>query len=161
MAIRDDLERFIRPSSDSRFRMAQALFGYRELWKWMGSYPGRTYRIRQLFFKQCGCSRPAAGWVSRGATGGNSIFGIGVDRKHEAGWFFPFRGPRRQVFVVGVEAKATIHCSQKVCVYSENTLNCRRELCRAIRIPHCLRRRAIYRSRGLPIHIASAAGTRR
>jgi hypothetical protein len=35
------------------------------------------------------------------------IFGMGVDRKHEAKWLFPFRGPRGQVFVRGVEVKAT------------------------------------------------------
>jgi hypothetical protein len=51
-----------------------------------------------------------------------SIFRIGVDRKHEVKWFFPFRGPRGQVFVRGVEVKATFLYSRKVYVYSENAL---------------------------------------
>jgi hypothetical protein len=28
---------------------------------------------------------------------------------HNAKWLFPIRGPHRQVFVCGVEAKATLH----------------------------------------------------
>jgi len=55
------------------------------------------------------------------------IFGMGVDRKHEAKWLFPFRGPRGQVFVGGVEVKATFYCSRKVYVYSDNALG----VCRA------------------------------
>jgi len=43
-----------------------------------------------------------------------SIFGINVDQKHDAKWLFPHRGSRGQVFVRGVEVKATSHCSQKV-----------------------------------------------
>jgi hypothetical protein len=35
---------------------------------------------------------------------------------------FSFPGPRGQVFVRGVEVKATFHDSRKVCVYSENAL---------------------------------------
>ena len=49
-----------------------------------------------------------------------SIFGIAVDRKHIPKWLFPLRGPLRQVFVAGVEVKATFHGSQKVYMYSEN-----------------------------------------
>jgi hypothetical protein len=37
-----------------------------------------------------------------------SSFGIGVDRKHELKWLFPQRGPCGQVFVRGVEVKATL-----------------------------------------------------
>jgi hypothetical protein len=40
---------------------------------------------------------------------GYSIFGIGVDRKHEAKWVFP-------------QEKATFDYSRKVYVYSENAL---------------------------------------
>jgi hypothetical protein len=36
--------------------------------------------------------------------------------------FFPYRGPQRQVFVAGVEVKATLHGLQEVYVYSENAL---------------------------------------
>jgi hypothetical protein len=52
-----------------------------------------------------------------------SIFGMGVDRKHNAKWLFSQWGPHGQVFVRGVEVKATFHCPQKVYVYSENALN--------------------------------------
>jgi hypothetical protein len=39
-----------------------------------------------------------------------SIFGIGVDRKHDARWLFP-------------QGKTTFHGSKKVYVYSENALD--------------------------------------
>jgi hypothetical protein len=51
-----------------------------------------------------------------------SILGIAVDRKHTLKWHFPQRGPQRQVFVAGVEVKATLHDPQKIYVYFENAL---------------------------------------
>jgi hypothetical protein len=38
---------------------------------------------------------------------GYSIFGIAVDRNLTLKWLFPYRGPHGQVFVRGVEVKAT------------------------------------------------------
>ena len=38
-----------------------------------------------------------------------SIFDSALYRILEAKWLFPHRGPQRQVFVVGVEVKATFH----------------------------------------------------
>jgi hypothetical protein len=61
-------------------------------------------------------------FVALTPAGGDSIFGIGVDRKHTLKWLFSQPGPHGRAFVRGVEVKATFHCSQKVYVYSENAL---------------------------------------
>jgi hypothetical protein len=41
------------------------------------------------------------------------IFGIAVDRNLTLKWLFSFRGPRRQVFVAGVEVKATFNALKR------------------------------------------------
>jgi hypothetical protein len=47
---------------------------------------------------------------------------MGVDRRQAAKWLFAQWGPHGQVFVRGVEVKATLQTLQKVYVYPENTL---------------------------------------
>jgi hypothetical protein len=37
------------------------------------------------------------------------VFDSALDRMHNAKWLFPIQGPHRQVFVCGVEVKATLH----------------------------------------------------
>jgi hypothetical protein len=47
--------------------------------------------------------------LGAGARGGDSGFDSTLYRNEDAKWHFSLRGPRRQVFVSGVEVNATSH----------------------------------------------------